>query len=151
MDCWRDRLPPLEENLARFRLLTLAKVIHGDARRITVNDLDVRKFDRILLDVPCSNTGVQRRRADSRWRFSAERLQTLNETQLMILENASELLAPGGRIVYSTCSLEEEENEGIISEFIRRHPKFQIVDKVFIVPPEKQMDGAFAAALENKW
>lgn len=151
MDCWRDRLPPLEENLARFRLLPLAKVIHGDARRITVNDLDGRKFDRILLDVPCSNTGVQRRRADSRWRFSAERLQTLNETQLMILENASELLAPGGRIVYSTCSLEEEENESIISEFIRRHPKFQIVDKVFIVPPEKQMDGAFAAALENKW
>lgn len=151
MDCWRDRLPPLEENLHRFRLNSLTKVIHGDARRITVEDLDGRRFDRILLDVPCSNTGVQRRRADSRWRFSPERLKILNETQLAILENCAPMLAPGGRIVYSTCSLEEEENEAIIAEFIRKHPTFRIADKVFLIPPDKQMDGAFAVAIENRW
>ncbi len=151
MDCWRDRLPPLEENLHRFKLTGITKVLHGDARRITIEEMDGKRFDRILLDVPCSNTGVQRRRADSRWRFTPERLKILNETQLSILENSSQMLAPGGRMVYSTCSLEEEENEAIIAEFINRHPKFRIVDQVFLVPPDKQMDGAFAVAIEHKW
>ena len=151
MDCWQDRLPPLEDNLARFKLMSIAKIIHGDAREITADELDGKAFDRILLDVPCSNTGVQRRRADSRWRFSAERLAVLNETQTRILENCAKMLKPGGRIVYSTCSLEAEENENIIAEFIRRFPKFRIADQSFLVPPDKEMDGAFTAAIEYKW
>jgi len=148
MDCWNDRLPPLHDNLRRFGLDNVATVVCADARRITLSEIGGRPFDRILLDVPCSNTGVQRRRADSRWRFSAERLATLNETQSAILGNAAALLAPGGRMVYSTCSLEAEENEAIVAAFLRRHPAFRVVDQRVSIPPDGAMDGAFATALE---
>lgn len=149
MDCWRDRLPALEDNLGRFGLLGgVAKVFLGDAREVYLGNIGGPAFNRILLDVPCSNTGVQRRRADARWRFSSERLAALNETQFRILQNASRLLADGGRIVYSTCSLEEEENEAIIKAFIERNPQFHLVASISLVPPDRAMDGAFAAALE---
>ena len=150
MDCWRDRLPPLEENVARFRLSRIVRTVVGDAKRVTLRDLDGKPFDRILLDAPCSNTGVQRRRADSRWRFSAERLAVLNETQSAILDNAANLLAPGGKIVYSTCSLEKEENESIVAQFLQRHKNFRLTKEEFSVPPDKEIDGAYAAALTDR-
>jgi len=147
MDCWRDRLPPLEENVARFGLSHFVRVEVGDAKRVTPRDFGGKLFDRILLDVPCSNTGVQRRRADSRWRFSAERLATLAETQSLILENAVRLLAPGGKIVYSTCSLEEEENQAVVAEFLHRHKEFRLEQEVFSIPPDREADGSYAVAL----
>lgn len=150
-DCWRDRLDPLRENFSRFRIdQAFARVFVADAKRASGRDLGgLGPFDRILVDAPCSNTGVQRRRADARWRFSPERLSSLASTQLAILENAAlRHLAPGGRIVYSTCSIEREENEGVAEEFLRRHPEFKMADSAFLVPPDKACDGAFAAAFE---
>lgn len=149
-DCWPDRLPPLEENIRRFGLTKITDILHRDARRTTLRELNGPRFDRILLDVPCSNTGVQRRRADARWRFTAERLAILNETQVAILENTAAMLADGGRLVYSTCSLEKEENEDIIDAFLQRHPQFQQVGKTVCIPPDRQMDGAFCVALEYR-
>ena len=151
-DCWRDRLEPMKENFRRFRIDPgFAAVGVADAKLATRGDLGgAGPFDRILADVPCSNTGVQRRRADARWRFSSERLAVLASTQLAILENvALRHLAPGGRVVYSTCSIEREENEGVVEEFLRRHRAFRMVSSSFLVPPDKQCDGAFAAALER--
>ena len=151
-DCWRDRLEPMRENFRRFRLdPSFARIAVADAKRATRRDLGDGPFDRILADVPCSNTGVQRRRADARWRFSAERLASLAETQLAILENAAlRHLAPGGRVVYSTCSVEREENEDVVEAFLRRHPDFRLADSAALVPPDKECDGAFAAALERR-
>ena len=151
-DCWRDRLEPLRENFRRFRMEPVfATVRVADAKRATRADLGgLGPFDRILLDVPCSNTGVQRRRADARWRFSEDRLAALAETQLAILENAAARhLAPGGRIVYSTCSIEDEENSAVVGEFLRRHPDFRLAGSSALVPPDRECDGAFAAALER--
>ena len=150
MDCWDDRLEPLEENIRRFGLSEICKIMKGDIRSITLKELGGKKFDRILLDVPCSNTGGQRRRADSRWRFSADRLEKLNDTQMQILENASTLLASHGRIVYSTCSLEKEENLELIKKFVKKSPKFTIAEYVQNIPPDNFMDGAFAAAIEMR-
>ena len=157
MDCWRDRLDPLRENLARLRFDSFVKTGVGDAKRCRARDFGARGggaglFDRILADVPCSNTGVQRRRADARWRFDPERLSALAETQAAILENlATGLLAPGGRIVYSTCSVEPEENEGVVEAFLARHPgQFERKGQVALVPPDFSCDGAFAACIERK-
>lgn len=149
MDCWRDRMPSLEENLRRFKLGGVARAELGDARRIPLSEIGGQAFDRILLDVPCSNTGVQRRRADARWRFSAERLTQLVDTQSQILENCAAMLAPGGRLVYSTCSLEPEENEQVVEGFLRRHAGFALAEHVGLVPPDRSMDGAFAAAIRR--
>ena len=150
-DCWRDRLNPLRENLERFGFDGFVRVAVADAKRVSPRDLAAGPFDRILADVPCSNTGVQRRRADARWRFDPARLATLAETQLAILENlAMRHLVPGGRLVYSTCSIEEEENERVVAEFVRRHPEFRVAAQTLQVPPDRECDGAFAAALERK-
>lgn len=149
MDCWRDRLVPLRENLRRFGFADRTRVVLGDAKRVRAADLGGGAFDRILADVPCSNTGVQRRRADARWRFDEARLATLVQVQEAILENLAGLLAPGGRLVYSTCSLEEEENGAVVAGFLRRHPDWRLADKAALVPPDRFCDGAFAAALER--
>ena len=149
-DCWRDRLRPLKENLERFGFARFVRVAVADAKRASPRDLGAGPFDRILADVPCSNTGVQRRRADARWRFDPARLAQLAETQLAILENlALRHLAPGGRLVYSTCSIEEEENEAVVAEFLRRHPEFRLADQTLQVPPDRECDGAFAAAIDR--
>jgi 16S rRNA (cytosine967-C5)-methyltransferase len=106
-------------------------------------------FDRILLDVPCSNTGVLRRRPDARWRWSTKRMKKLCETQAKLLEAALALLAPGGRIVYSTCSLEPEENRKQIALLRKAHPEVECVGVEERIPTRSQTDGAFACALER--
>lgn len=153
-DCWRDRLAPLRDNLRRLRFDDFVRVGVLDAKRACPADFGGSRgflFDRILADVPCSNTGVQRRRADARWRFDPARLETLSATQSAILENlATRLLAPGGRIVYSTCSVEPEENETVVEAFLARHPEFALADSVSLVPPDRECDGAFAVALVRR-
>lgn len=147
MDCWTDRVAMMRENFSRFRLDRFIRAGKGDAKRVRLSDFDGKRFDRILADVPCSNTGVQRRRVDARWRFDAKRLSELNEVQTAILENLSGMLAPGGRLVYSTCSIEPEENRQIVEAFLRRHSDFRLAEEAVLVPPESECDGAYAAAL----
>lgn len=149
MDCWRDRLVPLRDNLRRFGFDGLARVVCGDAKRIRLSDVGGAPFDRILADVPCSNTGVQRRRADARWRFDETRLAALVQVQEAILENLAGMLAPDGRLVYSTCSLEGEENDAVVAGFLARHPDWRLAGRAALVPPDRACDGAFAAALER--
>lgn len=103
-------------------------------------------FDRILLDAPCSNTGVLGRRPDARWGWSPRKFDALRETQAKLLNAAADLLAPGGRLVYSTCSIEPEEDEGQMKAFLASHPNFTRVDSILDLPTPTH-DGAFAAAL----
>ncbi len=108
------------------------------------------KFDRILVDAPCSNTGVLRRRVDARWHWTPERLNELTELQSQILEAASAHLATDGILVYSTCSNEPEENSLQIEAFLANHPEFEQVAVRESVPFETNHDGAFAAALRKR-
>ena len=78
------------------------------------------QFDRILLDAPCSNTGVMRRRVDVRWRLHPDDFARMQERQLAIARNVTRLLKPGGVLVYSTCSLEPEENEEVVAQLSER-------------------------------
>jgi 16S rRNA (cytosine967-C5)-methyltransferase len=84
-------------------------------------------FDRILVDAPCSGTGTLARHPEIRWRLRPERLAELREQQKLLLANALEKLAPGGRLVYSTCSIEPEENEDVITHFLNNSSTIRAV------------------------
>lgn len=132
----------LAENIARMKLDI--KVV--DAIPCVAAD-GSNRFDVVLVDAPCSNTGVLRRRPDARWNWSEEKLASLVKLQGEILDQAAPLVAKGGRLVYSTCSNEPEENGGQVAAFLARHPGFRLVEERESVPFETDHDGAFAAAL----
>ena len=108
------------------------------------------KFDRILLDAPCSNTGVMRRRVDLRWRIQAAEIERLRVTQLELLRQAAPKLKAGGVIVYSTCSLESEENSEVVKAFLAVHPDFELETERQLLPFVDGVDGAFVARLQRK-
>lgn len=122
------------------------RILAGDAK---TPPFPAASFDAVLLDVPCSNTGVIRRRPDVNWRFSQDTLNRLVELQTEILHAAAQIVRPGGRLVYSTCSLEDEENSRQIQGFIERHADFELAEQRQILPGEWH-DGGFAARLNRK-
>ena len=148
MDLHEDRISVLKENQKRLNL-GWVEIVQGDARK-PQEAVGGRTFDAILLDVPCMNTGVLRRRADARWRVDQKRLSDITTLQYEILDAAAGLLKDAGRIVYSTCSLEPEENEELVARWISEHPEFERVESKKAFPPESGTDGAFAALLRRK-
>ena len=109
------------------------------------------KFDRILLDVPCSNMGVIARRPESVYRLTPESINEIAELQFKILENASMALAPDGRIVYATCSPDPTETTRVIVRFLKAHPEFvKVGEPVLPGLKDSRLDGFFAQALEYK-
>ena len=143
-DLHADRLPPLRQNLERLRLPWVT-VCEADVGTLPAEAAG--PYDAVLLDVPCSNTGVLRRRPDARWRFSAGRLAKLVETQRALLTAAAALLKPGGRLVYSTCSLEPEEGEGLVRDWVAAHSAFVLAGERRLLPSADDVDGAYAARL----
>ena len=109
------------------------------------------KFDRILLDVPCSNMGVIARRPESVYRITPESINEIAELQFKILENASAALAPGGRLVYATCSPDPTETTRVVARFLKAHPEFEKAgESVLPGLKDSRLDGFFAQALEYK-
>ena len=145
------RLVAQEVNPARRRVLSEnLRRVGQDWVEVVANAGDGTLFDRVLADVPCSNTGVLRRRPDARWNWTKDHLAELVSLQAEIFARSAEHVAPGGIIVYSTCSNEPEENEGQISAFLAAHPGFEEVARKESVPFESGRDGAFACALRRK-
>ncbi len=134
-----ERLKLIEENCARLGVTCVETTSHSQFANST--------FDRILIDAPCSNTGVLRRRVDLRWRIRAEEIARLRSTQLDLLRQAAPLLKPGGVLVYSTCSLELEENHEVIEQFLGEQPGFTLERKRELLPFADEVDGAFVARL----
>lgn len=106
------------------------------------------EFDVVLADVPCSNTGVYRRRPDVLWRFRPEELEKIAALQRRILGEAARLTAPGGQLVYSTCSIEPEENGLQVEAFLKEHPGFERLRERQLLP-SAEMDGAYACLLRR--
>ncbi|UWG99277.1 16S rRNA (cytosine(967)-C(5))-methyltransferase RsmB [Dehalobacter sp. DCM] len=115
----------LVDELAERLGITMITTLEGDARELP-NSL--AQFDRVLVDAPCSGLGVIRRRADLRWQKSEEEIKKLPELQLAILLKAAEHVRPGGVLVYSTCTIEPEENFEIVKAFRQLRPEFSSVD-----------------------
>jgi len=144
-DSNEKRLPRLRDNLARLGCSPADVAVHDWTQPAPADWHGA--FDAILLDVPCSNTGVIRRRVDVRWRLQTQHLDALLATQRKILENAVPCLKPGGRIIYSTCSIEADENAGQIERFLADHPEFKLAGSRQILPFRDGTDGAYAARL----
>jgi 16S rRNA (cytosine967-C5)-methyltransferase len=145
--CDRDpaRVATLAGNLERLDA-TNAHVARIDWNAPASSDeFAPRSFDRILLDAPCSNTGVLRRRVDARWRLEPHDFKRMPEEQLTILRRVVPLLKPGGTLVYSTCSIEPEENEQVVAQLTAEFPFLRAEDQRAILPFRDGFDGAFAA------
>ena len=138
----------LEENLARLRLdVEVIPELPPLPENFQLSTSNLQLFHKVLVDAPCSNTGVLRRRPDARWNWSVEKLAALVKLQAEILDVCASRVAPGGTLVYSTCSNEPEENESQVAAFLERHPEFSLAGSRESVPFESGTDGAFAAKL----
>jgi 16S rRNA (cytosine967-C5)-methyltransferase len=164
-DVSEKRLSKLKPRLARSGLSNVHPVLIAHENDAKVKRL-AAKIDRVLVDAPCSGLGTLRRNPDMKWRQSPESVVELNAKQTTILASAARLVKPGGRLVYATCSLLDEENEAIITQFIANHADFHLVpmkeilaeqkislemqDYLKLLPHLHQTDGFFAAVLERK-
>jgi 16S rRNA (cytosine967-C5)-methyltransferase len=141
----KTRLQRLEQNLSRLGALNLELVLVDWLHQVPA--LSPNSFDAVLLDAPCTNTGVIRRRTDVRWRLTPLDFQRMQRLQLRILEAVLPYLKSGGRLVYSTCSLEPEENEDIIAAL---PSELEVVTAQAISPIEDGYDGAYAALCRKR-
>ncbi len=144
------RLERLRANLVRLGLQSacILRCDWLDPESIRGAGLAEGSFDKILLDAPCSNTGVMRRRVDVRWRLRPDDFTWMPRQQLALLQAVAPFLKSGGALVYSTCSLESEENEEVIAAFLREAPVFRLTTSETCRPFRDGFDGAFAARLE---
>ncbi|MEI6873282.1 MAG: 16S rRNA (cytosine(967)-C(5))-methyltransferase RsmB [Verrucomicrobiota bacterium] len=150
-DLYESRVSRLRDNVQRL-----------GANNVEVHQLDFlmppepesplseASFDRILLDVPCSNTGVIRRRVDVRWRLTEEDFIRMPFQQLALVRRAVPLLKTDGILVYSTCSLEPEENARVVENVLREIPELKLERTINALPHKDGMDGAFAARFRKQ-
>jgi len=127
VDVHGHRIKLLEQNAKRLGIHSITTVVR-DATRLLSGDGDIisRPFDRALVDPPCTGTGVLRRRPDLRWRRKPQDIADLTRTQADLLAAAAAQVKSGGVIVYSTCSIEPEENAQIVERFLEEHPDFSV-------------------------
>ncbi|MGB9180849.1 MAG: 16S rRNA (cytosine(967)-C(5))-methyltransferase RsmB [Pyrinomonadaceae bacterium] len=158
-DLYEHRLRTVLESAARQRL----KGINVVALNATVAmPFAEGCFDRVLVDAPCTGTGTLRRNPEIRWRITPSDIADLSRRQRLILANASKMVRPGGRLVYSTCSVEKEENEEVVEDFLAQHKEFKQVrlsaraelqtdsGALRTWPHRQGTDGFFIAACERQ-
>lgn len=157
-DFHRHRLNALLETCARQDLKSVRAVVHDAAHALPFAQ---GAFDRVLVDAPCTGTGTLRRNPEIKWRITAEDIQSLQAVQLRILRNSAKAVRHGGRLVYSTCSVEPEENEQVVAAFLReesvwkqvRMPETSTLQTedgwVRVWPQRDGADGFFIAVMER--
>jgi 16S rRNA (cytosine967-C5)-methyltransferase len=164
-DVSEKRLTKLKPRLARSGLSNVHPVVIAHERDAKVKRL-AGKIDRVLVDAPCSGMGTLRRNPDVKWRQQPQDIAELTQKQAAILDGAARLVKFGGRLVYATCSLLDEENDGIVQGFLASHPDFELVpmhkvlaeqriplemgDYLKMLPHKHGTDGFFAAVMERK-
>jgi 16S rRNA (cytosine967-C5)-methyltransferase len=157
LDRHSKRIEQVHENLKRLGLN--ANTIVSDAADVS-DWWDGKKFDKILLDAPCSATGVIRRHPEIKWLRNPEQVNTVVRTQACLLTALWPLLKPGGKLVYATCSLLKRENHAQIQKFMENHSDAEVEMPVVewgiatsfgrqIIPGEARMDGFFYAVLRK--
>lgn len=166
-DVAAGRLRRMEARLKRSRIKGVEGCLLDDAGDTWLGER-AASADRVLLDVPCTGTGTWRRRPDARWRLTEDDLKSHTECQRRLLDIARCLVKPGGRLVYATCSVLDEENERPVAGFLDRHPDFAALNGVYLwrqtlaatcpvggpflrlSPAATGTDGYFCAVLERR-
>jgi 16S rRNA (cytosine967-C5)-methyltransferase len=160
VDKHEARIKLMKENALRLGCSNI-EFVADDSTEFKSEILKDKKFDKILLDAPCSGLGVISKKPEIRWKREPEDIIQLSEYQKVLLENASRHLADGGVIVYSTCSTEPEENQEVVKWFLERHPEYKLDNASAYIPealvnnegfvetfPHRHgLDGSFAARL----
>lgn len=148
--CDRDavRVKTLRDNLERLGV-AIAQCTQHDWLSDEPISAAPASFDRILIDAPCTNTGVMRRRVDVRWRLAETDFARMQRQQLAILLRVIPLLKPTGVLVYSTCSLESEENEQVLGAILKEFPFLKNEEEFSSLPFRDGFDGAYAAKLSR--
>jgi len=145
-DLWESRVQRLRENCERLGVKNAQPLVIDTMKPHP--ELSPGSFDRILIDAPCSNTGVIRRRVDVRWRLTDEDFLRMPAQQMALVRRCATLLRPGGTLVYSTCSLEPEENELLLEKIAAQIPALVFKESRRNLPWVDGTDGAFAAKFE---
>ena len=157
-DVHEHKLELIAENAKRLDITCIEPLL---------NDATVERsewlgaFDRVLVDAPCSGMGVLRRRAEARWRKQRKDLKLFPPLQLAILEQAAKYVKNGGRMLYSTCTIEQSENHYLVEEFLAKHPEWQRmpfahprtgeeVAELQLLPQVDEIDGFYICVLERK-
>jgi len=158
------RLEMVKENIARLGINNVDIVPHEELlnshpssllrveRGFFVPSGDKARFDCVLVDVPCSNTGVLAKRIEVRYRINPNTIRELAGLQSKLLRTAAEMLKPGGKICYSTCSIERTENRGLIEDFLEENQNFALESQQLTLPTAEGFDhdGGYAAILTKR-
>ena len=149
-DIYEHRLKLVEENCNRLGI----DIVHTKLKDSTQLDSNyIENFDKILLDVPCLGIGVIKRKPDIKWQRKPEDIEEISKIQFQILETCSKYLKKSGKLVYSTCSILEEENQNIIEKFLKHNKEFEFEDnknKYININTDIKKDGFFICKLVKK-
>jgi 16S rRNA (cytosine967-C5)-methyltransferase len=166
MDNHQGRLAVLRAQMKRLRVTIVQTYKHDLLKPLQPQPFGSRRYDRVLLDAPCSGSGVIRRNPDVKWRLSQNALIHYGRRQLQLLDRVSDLVKPAGLLVYAVCSTESEETDDVLQDFLSLHPEFQIsisrslpfnpaIPSIYsegvlkTLPHRHQMDGFFAVGLRR--
>lgn len=143
--------PRFERMQENFRRYGAERIQALEADVLSLSEKETGRFEAVLLDAPCSNSGVLQRKVDARWRMRPKEMTDLLALQRKLLSKAGSLVAPGGKLVYSTCSVDREENEGQVAAFLASEPgaSFTLEDSRLCLPWVEGRDGAAAFALRR--
>jgi len=166
-DADRNRLKPIFVRINRAGVRNVQVIPADEPEKL---EALAGRFDRVLVDAPCSGSGSWRRKPDAKWRLTPESLANRQDDQRAVLDRAAQLVKPGGRVVYVTCSVLPQENTRQIEAFLARHPQFRLVpfadawraasvseppesaagqaDTLLLTPASHGSDGFFVAVLE---
>jgi 16S rRNA (cytosine967-C5)-methyltransferase len=144
LDKYESRIKILQKNLGRLKVENV-KFIETDALEYESTEL----FDKILLDAPCSGLGTLTKKPDLKWKRELLDLKKLTELQYKLLEKGGKLLKPGGYIVYSTCTIEPDENSEIVTKFLFENPGFVLESAKSIIDDKLVTEEGFVQAFPN--
>ncbi|HKM30075.1 MAG TPA: 16S rRNA (cytosine(967)-C(5))-methyltransferase RsmB [Bacilli bacterium] len=147
-DVYPHKIKLMEKTFARLGVNNV-KTQLIDARNIA-NKVKEESFDYLIADVPCSGLGVLSHKVDLKYKITIKAIEEVEYLQEEILEKSYKLLKRNGFLVYSTCTINKDENEKQIAKFLRRHPDFEKVEEKIILPFEHQTDGFYICKLRRK-